>query len=213
MGPRLLAPFRADGTVTDSYGQPFWSDLYRTGDTRFDTGRIAPPLARMAAAGDVPPGRVLVPGAGRGHDALHLAGLGFTVTAVDIAPEACEAMRAQAHTEGLALDVRCEDVLLDTRARAPGGFEGIVEHTFFCALDPSHRPEYVEAVADLLVPGGVLLGLFFLLRRPGGPPFDVTEPEIRGLFAARFVLERLRPCPDSFPDRMGRELEFRFVRL
>lgn len=38
------------------------------------------------------------------------------------------------------------------------------------------------------------------------------EPEIRGLFGDRFRLERLRPAPDSFPERLGRELEFRFIR-
>ena len=197
---------------SDPYGRDFWSPLYRTGDTRFDKGRIAPPIARMALEGDLPRGRVLVPGAGRGHDALALARLGFEVTAVDIAPEACAAAAAAARALGVALEVRCEDVLVDTLAARRGSFDGIVEHTFFCAIDPARRPDWVDASADLLRPGGVLVGLFFVLGRPGGPPFDVTEPEIRGLFGARFALERLRLARDSFPDRLGRELEARFVR-
>lgn len=194
------------------YGQRFWSTLYRTGDTRFDKGGVAPPLARMAIDGDLPRGRVLVPGAGRGHDALALAQLGFEVTAVDLAPEACEAAAASARALGVPLEVRCEDALVDTVAARRGAYDAIVEHTFFCAVDPSLRPEYVDACAELLRPGGVLAGLFFALGRPGGPPFDVTEPEIRGLFSGRFALERLRPAADSFPDRLGRELEFRFLR-
>lgn len=196
----------------DPCGESFWSELYRTGDTRFDKGRAAPPIVRMAHQGDLPPGRVLVPGAGRGHEALALAALGWEVTAVDIAPEACRDIEAQARAAGLSIDVRCEDALVATRAAESGRYQAVVEHTFFCAIDPGRRPEYVEACADLLGQGGVLLGLFFLLRRPGGPPYDVTEPEIRGLFGERFTLERLRPCPDSFPERAGRELEFRFPR-
>jgi SAM-dependent methyltransferase len=196
----------------DPYGEAFWSDLYRTGDTRFDKGRPAPPIVRMAREGDLPPGRVLVPGAGRGHDALALAALGWQVTAIDLAPAACRDIEAQGRSAGLSMEVRCEDVLVTTRAAEPGHYQAVLEHTFFCAIDPSRRPEYVEACADLLGPGGVLLGLFFLLGRPGGPPFDVTEPEIRGLFSPRFQLDRLRPCPDSFPERAGRELEFRFLR-
>ena len=196
----------------DPYGPEFWSSLYRTGDTRFDQGRIAPPISRMARDGEIPRGRVLVPGGGRGHDALALAQLGFAVTLVDIAPEACEAAAAAARALGVPLEVRCEDALVETLASRRGTFDAIVEHTFFCAIDPSRRPEYVEACAELLRPGGVLAGLFFLLGRPGGPPFDVTEPEIRGLFGARFDVERLRPAADSFPDRLGRELEARLVR-
>lgn len=205
-------PENAPGGTADPYGQYFWSTLYRTGDTRFDKGRVAPPIARMARDGDLPRGRILVPGAGRGHDALALAQLGFMTTAVDLAPEACEAAVAEARTLGVPLEVRCEDALVETLRARRGQFDAIVEHTFFCAIDPALRPEYVEACADLLRPGGVLAGLFFVLGRPGGPPFDVTETEIRGLFGTRFALERLRPAPDSFPERLGRELEFRFLR-
>lgn len=196
----------------DPYGEAFWSGLYRTGDTRFDKGRPAPAIVRMARQGDLPPGRVLVPGAGRGHEALALAALGWAVTAVDLAPEACRDIETQARAGGLSIDVRCEDALVTTLAAEAGRYQAVVEHTFFCAIDPARRPEYVEACADLLGPGGVLLGLFFVLGRPGGPPFDVTEQEIRGLFGARFAVERLRPCPDSFPERAGKELEFRFPR-
>ncbi|HSP20089.1 MAG TPA: methyltransferase domain-containing protein [Myxococcaceae bacterium] len=197
---------------TEPYGADFWSALYRSGDTRFDKGRVAPPIARMARAGDIPRGRVLVPGGGRGHDALALAQLGFAVTVVDIAPEACEAAVSAARALDVPLEVRCEDVLVETLAARRGTFDAIVEHTFFCAIDPSRRPEYVDACAELLRPGGVLTGLFFVLGRPGGPPFDVTEPEIRGLFGPRFALERLRLAADSFPERLGRELEARFLR-
>lgn len=197
----------------DPYGRDFWSTLYRTGDTRFDKGRVAPPIARMARDGDLPRGRILVPGAGLGHEAVFLAQLGFATTAVDLAPEACEAIAASARALGIPLEVRCEDALVETLRTRRGQFDAIAEHTFFCAIDPSLRPDYVDACAGLLRPGGVLAGLFFVLGRPGGPPFDVTEREIRGLFGVRFALERLRPAPDSFPERQGRELEFRFVRV
>jgi len=88
-----------------------------------------------------------------------------------------------------------------------GPFDAIVEHTCFCAIDVERRPEYVEAVARALVPGGTLLGVFYAHGREGGPPFDTTEAEVRRLFSTRFEIERLQVARDSFEVRAGKELE------
>mgnify|MGYP003694227841 CR=1 FL=1 len=79
------------------------------------------------------------------------------------------------------MEVRCEDVLVTTRAAEPGQHQAVLSTPSFA---PSTRAGGLstEACADLLGERGPL-GLFFLLDRPGGPPFDVTEPEIRGLFS------------------------------
>lgn len=189
----------------------FWNSHYLTGDTRWDKGRAAPPIERMIAEGVVPPGRVAVLGAGRGYEALQLAGRGFQVTAVDFAEEACRSIREAAAARGLPIEVLQADLFDLPRSHA-GAFDSLLEHTCFCAIDPSRRAEYVRVVEQLLPPGGALFGLFYAHGRPGGPPFTTSEEEVRQLFSPGFQLERLTRAPDSFPGRVGEELEFLFRR-
>ena len=54
----------------------------------------------------------------------------------------------------------------------------------YCAIDPARRAEYVEILAAILKPGGWLLACFFPMGdKPGGPPFGVSEAEVRRLLA------------------------------
>jgi methyl halide transferase len=81
----------------------------------------------------------------------------------------------------------------------------VLEHTCFCAIDPTLRPKYVELVSTLLQPNGKLLGLFFTHNRPGGPPFGSTTKEIRELFAERFEFLSLEAATDSIEKRRDEE--------
>ena len=162
----------------------------------------------MMPEGLLAPGAsVLVPGAGRGHEARALAKLGFRVTAVDFAEEAVKAMRkAGPPVEAVQAD------LFDLPRTYPGRFDALFEHTCFCAIDPARRAEYAEVAWQVLKPSGLALGVFYHHGREGGPPFDVGEEEIRRLFARRFELTRLTVAKDSFPEREGKEMEFVFRR-
>ncbi len=91
-------------------------------------------------------------------------------------------------------------------AREPERYELVVEHCCFCAIDPARRGEYVDVVADVLVPGGEFVGLFRNLGRPGGPPFTVDEAELRALFSRRFVLGHMSVPEDSIEPRRGKEI-------
>jgi SAM-dependent methyltransferase len=90
-----------------------------------------------------------------------------------------------------------------------GAFDWVWEHTCFCAIDPSQRPAYVDAVASALKPGGHLLAVFYL--DPGnegpdeGPPFEVSIPELNRLFDARFDLVDEWLPQRTYPGREGRE--------
>ena len=77
------------------------------------------------------------------------------------------------------------------------GADLVIEHTAFCAIDPTTRDRYVDAVADALRPGGSLLALFWLIRTEKGPPFGATEPEIRHRFARRFEFVHAERPTDS----------------
>lgn len=183
-----------------------WNQRYLDGTTAWDKGVVAPPIARLLREGVVAAGAsIAVVGAGRGHEAFEAARLGFRVTAFDYAPEATVALRATSQASGVSIDVVQGDVLRlhQTHARQ---FDAVLEHTCYCAIDPSERDAYVVAVSGALHPGGLLFGLFYNHGRPGGPPFDTTEADVRSRFVG-FSIERLVRARDSFSSRRGEELE------
>src|SRR5262245_29391595 len=66
----------------------FWEEIYRGGRAGWDLGGPTPAIRRWLQAGRWPPGRLMILGAGRGHDAREFARHGFAVTAVDFAADA-----------------------------------------------------------------------------------------------------------------------------
>jgi methyl halide transferase len=85
----------------------FWEDIDARGGDEWELGRPAPTLADFLDTTPPAPGRVAVPGCGRGHDARLLAARGHDVTGFDFAPAALAAARALAARERVA--VRFED--------------------------------------------------------------------------------------------------------
>ncbi len=190
-----------------------WESLYQMGDTRWDKGRPAPGLVEfLAREPRIPRGRVLVPGCGRGHDAVAWASAGHEVLALDLAPSAvAEARRiASADAPEGTLEFAHGDFLEpDSEIQ---GFDWLFEHTLFCALPPETRDAYVEAVARSVRPGGFFLALHYLQPRdPSGPPFGVTVKEILRRFETHFEL-REHWVPSSFEGRQQRERMFLWHR-
>lgn len=154
-------------------------------------------------------GKAIVPGCGSGHDVRLLAAHGLEVVGLDIAPTAVARARARP-TDGKAVYVRAD--WLDLPEQFHGRFDWVVEHTCFCALQPSLRPAYVTSVVRALKPGGAFLAVFY--REPAsveGPPFGVTDAELERLFDGFRLEERARP-EAAYPSRVGRE-EIRLYRL
>jgi SAM-dependent methyltransferase len=194
------------GRATGPLDASMWDDRWKRADTPWDMGAPAPPLVAALDRGDAAsPARVLVPGCGAGHDARFLASRGFDVVGIDVSPAAVERARALAVAEE---DLRATFLVADLFAppASLGRFDVVWEHTCFCAIDPAMRDAYVDAVAELLRPGGRLFGLFFAIRPETGPPFGATPEEIRHRFERRFVVDVLRPATDSHPARAGKEL-------
>jgi thiopurine S-methyltransferase len=81
-----------------SSGRPAaaWDQRYREGRDGWELGAPAPPLntfLREDPRRPLPPGTVLVPGCGRGHEAALLAELGFTAIGLDLSGEALREAR------------------------------------------------------------------------------------------------------------------------
>lgn len=178
-----------------------WDQAYQENFTPWDKGLPAPPLADWLDRNTLI-GRVLVPGCGVGHDVAHLVSRGIDAHGLDIAPTAVE--RAKAHYPELAERFSCAD-LFEFR----GEYDVIVEHTCLCALPPEWRTKYRDAVAGLLKPGGLLIGVFFINPEmdPGetGPPFGITQDELSSLFAPRFEVQESCIPAKAYPGREGRE--------
>jgi methyl halide transferase len=190
----------------------FWQAKYESGETRWDKGAAAPPLLEYLSGKPVL-GRWLVPGCGTGHDVRALAAVGAQSVGLDFAPAAIDAARA-------APRVGTESYLAGNFLQLPvefvGTFDGIFEHTCFCAIRPEHRRAYAASCAAALRPGGELLAIFYLEPREaeddGCPPFRTDWSEIPGLFGGKFELVDSWEPAVCHPGREGRERMARLIR-
>jgi hypothetical protein len=190
-----------------------WDADYARQTAGWDLGAPTPVFKRIAGGGRFPPGRMLVPGAGRGHDAREFARHGFQVTAVDFSEEAVREM--QRLTDPAApLEILQHD-LFTLPHELDQSFDYILEYTCFCAIDPARRAEYADLVTRLLKPAGMYIDLAFPLDgRSGGPPFAVTDAEVLDLFQTRgFELVSREKPADSVRPRRGAEELFIFQKV
>lgn len=180
-----------------------WNQRYAEDDTGWDLGR-PPPVLEQLIADRRRAQRVLVPGAGRGHDALAWARAGHRVVALDFAPLAVEAMRAQAREAAVELEALEADVT-NLPASLHAGFDLVWEQTCLCALQPEDRRPYLEHMAAALRPGGTMIALLWNHGNEGGPPFDLPPVLVERLVAGLFTIQRREPVD---PKLSAREREF-----
>ncbi len=184
-----------------------WEADYRRKSDGWDMGGPTPVFKRLASSKRFTPGRMLVPGAGRGHDAREFARQGFQVTAVDFAPTAINEMKRLAEPDA-PVEVLQHD-LFALPPQMDHSFDYVLQYTCFCAIDPKRRTEYADLVNRLLKPGGAYIDLAFPLDgRPGGPPFAVSEAELLNLYQERGfkLLSRETPVDSVSPRRGAEEL-------
>jgi thiopurine S-methyltransferase len=193
----------------DSGAAAFWDQRYRDGSDGWELGRPAPPLQRFLEAdrrAPQPPGLVLVPGCGRGHEAALLAAAGFQAVGLDFSAEALAEARRLHGDSGTQLRWLQADLLdrqgLAAQGLGAGSLSGVLEHTCFCAIDPTQRNAYLAQLHHLLKPGGWLLGLFWCHRRQGGPPYGSDPQQLhQQLSGAGFVPELWEPAQGSLQSR------------
>lgn len=161
----------------------FWDERYAAGKTPWDYGGTPPQLRRYVEAHPAG-GRVLIPGCGAGHEIAAFYEAGYDVTAIDFAPAAVARAR-EILGPLLAARVVCGDFFAHDFG---GAFDVIYERTFLCALPPELRADYSARMAQLLRPGGVLVGLFYLGEELGGPPYQLHAADETKLFAPAFTL-------------------------
>lgn len=180
-----------------------WSQRYRSSDTPWDKGGTHPELARRIAAGELDPprrgARALVPGCGRGYDALALARAGWRVTALDLAPEVRKWVGRKLAALGGELVIG-DAFAWRTRQR----YALVYEHTFFCAIDPALRPQWGELVRRVLGKGGRVCAIPYPTNKPrsaGGPPHRMDAKALLAALGPGFRLVTDEPAQTPTPDR------------
>jgi methyl halide transferase len=180
-----------------------WENRYRQNDTGWDKGEAAPPLVDYLRLHSIQ-GHVLVPGCGRGHDALALAHQGAQVTGLDVAPSALtEAQKKNPHAHISYEQGDFFQLPFPWHNR----FDWLFEHTCFCAIDPSQRTAYALSATLALRPGGHIFAIFYLNpSHASGPPFPSSRKELDHLFQPSFDLREEWVPTRTFPGRENREL-------
>lgn len=187
-------------TSDQSTSPGFWDQRYAAGKTPWDQRAIPSRLAEFLHRTPVS-GRAFVPGCGSGYEIKSLHEQGWPVLGLDFS--AAAVAHAQRELGPLGHLVRVGDFFAPAADLA--GFSLVYERTFLCALPPELHASYARRMAELIVPGGVLCGFFFLGPEDEPPPHPLRQEQINGLLGRDFELTENLAVPDSLPLFAGKE--------
>ena len=188
--------------------EDFWNQRYSSGETGWVMHQVSPPLKSYIDSLKKKDTRILIPGCGNAHEAYYLDQKGFTnVTLVDISSILVSRLKKELKTENIR-------IVHSDFFNHKGEYDLILEQTFFCAILPSRRKDYVRHAHDLLSKKGKIAGVLFNEKFgfDDHPPFTGTEKEYRELFSPFFNILKLEPCRNSIKPRMGNEFSIEFQK-
>lgn len=191
--------------MTDFLSDEFWNQRYVDGNTGWDLGQVSPPIKAYVDQLESKELKILIPGAGNGHEVSYLFKQGFkNVHVLDFAPLAIQTF-LERHPEFPVDQAHTADFF-----KFEGVFDLIIEQTLFCAIDPRLRSKYAEKSSSLLRDEGKLVGVLFNREFDGGPPFGGCQSEYIDQFTPFFSELSMEECHNSIGPRQGNEL---FIRL
>jgi methyl halide transferase len=179
----------------------YWSGRYLDGKAGWDLGAPSPPLRAYIDQWKTKAAAVLIPGCGNAYEVDYMLALGFRdITVIDISAVLVQSL--QERWQGLS-GIR---VIHGDFFEHAGQYDLMLEQTFFCALDPVLRADYVQQAHRLLKHQGTLAGLWFDRNFEGGPPFGGNRADYENLFEPWFHLHTVAPAYNSIAPRAGTEL-------
>jgi thiopurine S-methyltransferase len=181
----------------------FWQERWARNQIGFHLPEVNPYLQRhwpqLALAQGA---QVLVPLCGKSLDLMWLASHGLRVLGVELSEQAVKAFFSEQNLvpritrRGVfsvyqtdLIEVWCGDFFaLD--AEAVADCIALYDRAALIALPPLMRAQYAEHLHQLLRPGcqGLLITLDYDQTQKAGPPFAVTDDEVKVLFGSQWTL-------------------------
>jgi SAM-dependent methyltransferase len=188
------------------FDESYWTNRYKNKSTGWDIGSPSTPIKQYLDQISNKDLKILIPGAGNAYEAEYAFSLGFeNVHILDFSPLPITQFKQSCP------DFPVSNIFIENFFFHEGKYDLILEQTFFCALDPNLRKDYIKKMYDLLNPGGKLVGLMFSKAfSHEGPPFGGSKEEYIQYFFLEFEILKIEPCYNSIPARQGNEL---FVQL
>lgn len=179
-----------------------WEEQYQQNDDRWDIGKVSTPLKEYFDQLINKNLKILIPGGGNGHEATYLHQQGFTqVYLLDVAPTPLK----QFAERNPNFDK--QHLLLENFFDHDSSYDLVVEQTFFCAINPTHRKAYARKVSNLLNPNGKLVGLLWSVDlNTDHPPYGGSKSEYRAYFDEYFSYLYFDNARNSIKPRANREL-------
>ncbi len=186
----------------------YWQNRYENEEIGWDIGSVSSPLRNFFDSLENKELKILIPGAGNAYEAEYLFKNGFSqVHLLDWANSAIQNFKER-NPDFPEQQLFCQDFFKHEEQ-----YDLIIEQTFFCALNPELRENYVLKMFQLLKPEGRIAGLLFnRVFEKQGPPFGGIKEEYEILFSEYFNLKILDECYNSIPPRAGSELFFVFEK-
>lgn len=199
-----ISPMQTSGTV---FSPGYWDNRYIEKSSPWDLGKPSAPIMDFMSRYPRKDARILMPGGGGGHEAAALFQMGYQhVYLLDWSQQVVDTFLRN-YPFFPASQVICSDFF-----KHEGLYDLILEQTFYCAIPPTLRDDYVRHSASLLKPGGTLAGVMFSFPLvETGPPWGGDEAEYRQRFSPFFEVVKIEHSTISEPSRQGREVlvEFR----
>lgn len=184
----------------------FWQERWARNQIGFHLPEVNPYLLRYWPSLTLAQGaKVLVPLCGKSLDLMWLASNGYHVLGVELSEQAVDAFfREQNLTPRITwhgvfkvyqadlIEIWCGDFFaLDAGALAD--CTALYDRAALIALPPLMRAQYAEQLNSLLRPDcqGLLITLDYDQTQKAGPPFAVTDDEVKVLLGLQWCLEVL----------------------
>jgi hypothetical protein len=180
----------------------YWEERYLKGEDKWNVGEISTPIKEYVDQITDKKIKILIPGAGNGYEFEYLIKNGFKNSfVVDYAATPLENIKKRIPN----LDKN--QVINSDFFELEGKFDLIIEQTFFCALNPDLREDYVQKMKSLLNPKGKIAGLLFQFPLTAeGPPFGGSIEEYIALLQKDFNIITMETAYNSIATRKNKEL-------
>ncbi|MCX6158747.1 MAG: methyltransferase [Ignavibacteriae bacterium] len=179
----------------------YWDTKYSENSTNWDIGSVSPPLKEYIDQINDKSMKILIPGAGNAYEAEYLFLKGFiNVFVLDISTIAIESFKQRFP------DFSEKQLLNQDFFSHNDTYDLIIEQTFFCAISPDDRANYVKKMHSLLKDNGKLVGVLFNHEfEKDGPPFGGSVKEYEDLFLPYFEFKTFEVSYNSIKPREKRE--------